>query len=80
MDQLLGQIQLFPYSFEILGWEPCEGQLISISQNPSLFNIIGTNFGGDGRTNFALPNLKGKAPIPDTRYFIAVEGIFPSRA
>ena len=50
-----------------------------INQNQALFALLGTNFGGDGRTTFALPDLRGKEPVPSTQYCIALQGIFPSR-
>jgi microcystin-dependent protein len=59
----LGQITVFPYNFAPFGWADCAGQLLSISQNTALFSLLGTQFGGDGRTNFALPNLQGSVPV-----------------
>jgi microcystin-dependent protein len=79
MDILVGQIQLFPYTFTPKGWAPCKGQLLQINQNTVLFSLLGTSFGGDGRQTFALPNLQGKEPAPNLQYFIAVEGTYPSR-
>jgi microcystin-dependent protein len=78
VQPFVGQIQLLPYNFAPLGWQPCNGQILQISQNQALFALIGTNFGGDGRTTFALPNLKG--PAESIGYYIALEGIFPSRS
>ena len=79
MEPLLGQIELFPYTFVPKGWMACTGQLIPINQYQALFALIGTNFGGDGRTTFALPNLQGKEPGPGIQYYIAITGIFPTR-
>ena len=79
MEPFLGQIQLFPYNFAPKGWMTCTGQLLPINQNQALFSLIGTNFGGDGRTKFGLPNLQGKEPASGLQYCIAVLGIFPSR-
>ena len=59
----LGQITLFPYNFAPFGWALCQGQLLSIAQNTALFSLLGTQFGGDGRTTFALPDLRGRVPI-----------------
>jgi len=59
----IGQIQLFAGNFAPRGWSFCEGQLLPISQNTALFSILGTIYGGDGRTTFALPDLRGRAPI-----------------
>lgn len=79
MDPLIGQIQLFPYNFAPLGWAICEGQIMRVAANSALYSLIGTMYGGDGKETFALPNLKGKEPMPNMRYFIAVEGIYPTR-
>ena len=62
MDPFLGQIVLFPYSFAPTGWALCQGQLLPIAQNTALFSLLGTQFGGNGTTNFALPNLQGRVP------------------
>ena len=79
MEPFLGQIQLFPYNFEPVNWAFCEGQLLPIAQNTALFSLLGTMYGGDGFTTFALPNLKGKEPEPNMHYCIALTGVFPSR-
>ena len=79
MEPLLGQIELFPYNFAPKGWMTCAGQLLQISQNTALFSLLGTTYGGDGRTTFAVPNLQGKAPAEGLQYCIATMGIFPSR-
>lgn len=63
MDPFLGEIVLFAGNFAPRGWAFCEGQLLSINQNSALFSILGTTYGGDGRTTFALPDLRGRAPI-----------------
>ena len=70
---------LFAFSYAPQGWLSCEGQLLSISQNPALFSLLGTTYGGDGTQNFAVPNLKGKAPAAGMGYYIATEGRYPSR-
>jgi len=54
---------MFTGNFAPLGWATCNGQLLPISQNTALFSLLGTNFGGDGRTTFGLPNLQGAAPL-----------------
>ena len=79
MEPFIGQIELFPYNFAPKGWASCTGQALPINQNQALFSLIGTTFGGDGRTTFALPNLQGKEPAPGLQYCIAMNGIFPSR-
>lgn len=63
MEPFLGQITLFGGNFAPRGWAFCDGQLLAISQNNALFAILGTTYGGDGRTTFALPDLRGRAPI-----------------
>ena len=80
VDALIGTILLFPYNFTPAGWLACEGQVLTITQNQALFALIGATYGGDGRTNFALPNLKGAEPLPTMKYYIAIEGLFPSRS
>ncbi|TNE48587.1 MAG: phage tail protein [Deltaproteobacteria bacterium] len=59
----LGQLMLFGGNFAPRGWAFCDGQLLPISQNSALFSLLGTIYGGDGRTTFALPDLRGRAPI-----------------
>lgn len=56
----LSQIEAFPFNFAPKGWALCAGQLMPINQNQALFSLLGTTFGGDGRTNFALPDLRGR--------------------
>jgi microcystin-dependent protein len=63
MDPYLGEIRIFAGNFAPNGWALCNGDLLSIVQNPALFSILGTHYGGDARTTFALPNFKGKAPL-----------------
>ena len=79
MEPFIGQITLFPYTFAPQGWAACEGQMIPIAQNPALFSLMGTTFGGDGQTTFALPDLRDKAPIAGMAYYIALVGVFPAR-
>src|SRR4051794_35308780 len=62
-DSYLGQIMLFAGNFAPVGWALCNGQLLPINQNQALFAVIGTMYGGDGVSNFALPDLRGRAPI-----------------
>jgi len=62
-DPLLGEVMLVGYNFCPRGWAEAAGQLLSISQNTALFSLYGTIYGGDGRTTFALPDLRGRAPI-----------------
>jgi microcystin-dependent protein len=81
MDPFLGEIRLFPYNFVPSGWAACDGSVLPISQNTALFSLLGTMYGGDGQSNFALPDLRGRVPFPagPGTYCIAVQGIFPSR-
>lgn len=58
----LGMIALFPYNFALRGWAFCDGTILSIAQNMALFSLIGTTFGGNGTTTFALPDLRGRVP------------------
>jgi microcystin-dependent protein len=60
MDPLLGEIRLMALNFPPRGWAFCQGQLMAISQNTALFSLLGTTYGGDGRTTFALPDLRGR--------------------
>ena len=62
-EGFIGEIKMFGGNFAPRGWALCDGQLLSISQNSALFSILGTTYGGDGRTNFALPDLRGRVPI-----------------
>jgi microcystin-dependent protein len=59
----VGQIMIVPYNFAPTGWALCQGQLLPISQNTALFSLLGTLYGGDGITTFALPDLRGRAPV-----------------
>jgi microcystin-dependent protein len=59
----VGEIRMFGGNFAIAGWAFCDGSLLAISQNETLFNLIGTTYGGDGVNNFALPDLRGRLPI-----------------
>jgi microcystin-dependent protein len=62
-DPFLSEIRLFSFGFAPRGWALCNGQLLPINQNQALFALLGTTYGGDGRVNFALPNLQGRVPI-----------------
>lgn len=62
-EPFVGEIRIFPYSFPPRLWADCDGQMLPVSQNPTLFSVIGTTYGGDGRTTFALPNLQGCVPM-----------------
>jgi microcystin-dependent protein len=62
-DQFLGEIRILGCNFAPLGWALCNGQILPITQNTALFSLLGTTYGGDGRSTFALPNLQGVAPL-----------------
>jgi microcystin-dependent protein len=62
-DPFIGQIMMFGGNFAPRNWALCDGQLLSISQNQALFSILGTTYGGDGRTTFGLPGLRGRVPV-----------------
>src|ERR1051325_4333628 len=63
MDPFVAEIRIFPFNFAPKGWAFCDGQLLPISQNTALFSLLGTTYGGDGKSTFALPNMQGNAPI-----------------
>ncbi|WP_055447565.1 phage tail protein [Lacinutrix mariniflava] len=63
MEQFIGQIMMFGGNFAPRNWALCDGQLLAISQYSALFSILGTNYGGDGRTTFGLPDLRGRVPV-----------------
>ena len=60
-DQFLAEIRIFPFNFAPTGWAFCNGQLLPISQNTALFSLLGTTYGGDGKSTFALPDIQGSA-------------------
>jgi microcystin-dependent protein len=62
-DPFIGELMIFGGSFPPVGWMTCDGQLLPIAQNAALFSLLGTTYGGDGQTTFALPNLNGRVPI-----------------
>jgi microcystin-dependent protein len=62
-DPFVAEIRIFPFNFPPTGWAFCDGQLLPISQNTALFSLLGTTYGGDGKSNFALPNMQGNAPM-----------------
>lgn len=62
-DPFIAEIRLFPFNYAPVGWALCNGQLMPISQNTALFSLLGTTYGGDGRSTFALPDLQGRVPL-----------------
>ncbi len=78
---MLAIIKIFAGNFAPNGWSFCDGTLLPINQNTALFSIIGTTYGGDGKTTFALPKLQNQksANGAEVHYIIAVTGIYPTR-
>src|ERR1043165_3621920 len=62
-DPFVAEIRIFTFNFAPKGWAWCDGQLLPLSQNTALFSLLGTTYGGNGKSNFALPNLQGSAPM-----------------
>ena len=62
-DPFVAEIRIFPFNFAPKGWAFCNGQLMPLSQNTALFALLGTTYGGNGKSNFALPNLQGSVPV-----------------
>jgi microcystin-dependent protein len=62
-DPFVAEIRIFPFNFAPKGWAFCDGQLLPISQNTALFSLLGTTYGGDGKSTFALPDLQGSLPM-----------------
>jgi microcystin-dependent protein len=62
-DPFVAEIRIFPFNFAPKGWAWCDGQLMPLSQNTALFSLLGTTYGGDGKSTFALPDLQGRAPM-----------------
>ena len=75
-EPYIGEIATFPYSFCPRGWAETDGSLLEISKHTALFSLLGTKYGGDGRTTFALPDISS----PGVKHCIALVGIFPSRS
>ena len=70
LNPFLSQIALFSFAFPPKGWAQCNGQLLPINQNQALFSLLGTTYGGNGQTTFALPDLRGRVPldVSDTHF------------
>jgi microcystin-dependent protein len=62
-DPFVAEIRIFPFNFAPTGWATCDGQILPLSQNTALFSLLGTTYGGNGKSNFALPNMQGNAPM-----------------
>ena len=77
-DVFVGEVRAMPYGFVPTGWMACQGQLLPVGTNTALFPLPHTTYGGDGTTNFALPNLAPLAAKSGTlQYCIAVQGVYP---
>jgi microcystin-dependent protein len=63
MDPFVAEIRIFAFNFAPRGWAFCDGQILPLSQNTALFSLLGTTYGGDGRSTFALPNMQGNVPM-----------------
>ncbi len=63
MDPFVAEIRIFPFNFAPKGWAWCNGQILPLSQNTALFSLLGTTYGGDGKSNFALPDMQGNVPM-----------------
>jgi len=63
MDPFVAEIRIFPFNFAPKGWAFCDGQILPLSQNTALFSLLGTTYGGDGKSNFALPDMQGNTPM-----------------
>jgi microcystin-dependent protein len=63
MDPFVAEIRILPFNFAPKGWAQCDGQILPLSQNTALFSLLGTTYGGDGKSNFALPDLQGRGPM-----------------
>jgi len=80
MDELIGNIMCFAFPFAPSDWLECNGQTLNITTYESLYSLIGTTFGGNGTTNFCVPNLNGASRHNGyMKYYIAFNGIYPSR-
>jgi len=79
-DSYMGDVRAMSFSFAPRGWAQCKGQLLPVAQNQALFHLLGTTFGGDGKTNFALPNLPGVPANGGTlTYCICLNGQYPAQ-
>jgi microcystin-dependent protein len=73
-EPFLSEIRIMSFNFAPKGWAMCNGQLLAINQNQALFSLLGTTYGGDGRVNFALPDLRGRVPIHEGSHALGEKG------
>ena len=79
MDEFIGKIDLYPYSFTPMFMALCNGQTLQIAQYNALYALIGNTYGGTPGQTFAVPNMLGLEPVPGLNYYIITEGVFPTR-
>ena len=83
MESFIATVMMFGFNFAPVGWLFCNGATLPINQYQALFSLLGTTYGGDGRTTFHLPDLRGKSSLDssptDCHYCICVEGVYPQR-
>jgi len=79
-EYYMGQVLLVGFNFCPRGTMDADGRLLAIDQQTALFSLYGTTFGGDGRTSFGLPDLRGKEPQKGMRYCVVTQGLYPSRS
>jgi len=77
MEPFFGEVKYFAGNFAPEGWAFCQGQMMSIANNTALFSLLGANFGGDGRTTFALPKIED---LNGCKAIIAIRGVYPNRS
>jgi microcystin-dependent protein len=73
MAAYVGEIRMVGFNFEMAGWALCDGRVLAISENETLFQLIGTTYGGDGQSTFALPDLRGRLPLHQGNGFVLAE-------
>ena len=79
-DPYVGEVRAMPFGFAPTGWAPCQGQLMPLKGNTALFSLLGTTYGGDGKSTFALPTLAPlQARSGTLQYCICIQGIYPPR-
>jgi microcystin-dependent protein len=79
MEEFIGKIDLYPYSFTPIGMVLCNGQLLQVAQYNALYALILNTYGGTSGQTFAVPNMLGLEPVPGMNYYIITEGTFPTR-
>jgi len=80
MDYYLGDVILFALNYEPEGFMLCDGRILQITQNQALFALLGIQFGGNGSSTFALPDLRNASPINGVSYYMVTQGVYPMRS